>query len=790
MKFYEIPPILKNEIDDLESAIVRYRRGDLHPTKFRAIRVPFGVYEQRTKNTFMMRIRLTAGGITPDQLLTVAQIAKQYAKPMLHLTTRQELQIHDALLSDIPDMMRALLSANLSCRGGGGNTVRNVTASYDSGINPFEVFDVTPHAVALSSRLIAEPDSWNFPRKFKIAFSSTRKDNALAAFNDLGFIATINAGEKGFKVFTAGGFGCRPRTSKILHEFIPEKDVYRVTLGVKNLFLIHGNRKSKNSARLRFLWEELGEDKFRELYSKETKSVSNKPGLDLNPDEFTNSNKTTNLAPRFIKLKAFDLWKKRFVENQKQEGLGCVTVPIPLGDLSADDAIKLAEVLTHFGENVIRLTPTQNIHLRNIPHEFLGNIFEVVNEINTEAHLPKVYGNMVICAGADTCTTGVCMPRGVAPIIKKYLVGSHISDKLPDGFKMNISGCPNACGQHHVGDLGLYGRVARRNGRALPAYWITGGADRKPETRAFTEKCDWVPSKHLPEAVTDILEHYVSVKNEYADFIAYFKTIGKSEISTICKKYQLSIPDYKADHSFYFDWGASKEFTTTHMGHGECSAGIYDMIEVEMENIRKNIEKLSIPAMAYNKKRILWDIVFSGAGMLLITRGLDPHTESEIFDSFGSYFIDKGLVDTKFASLITCAAEKDYDGLLSYETLIREFGETIIKLYHAMDNTLRFPGEEVFPLHDKPLHVNEVQEQKEPLFKDLRGVACPMNFVKTKVELAKMAAGGRLKILLDDGEPIDNVPRSVISEGHSILEQKKTDGHWTVVIEKKQPNGL
>ena len=239
MKFYEIPENLEKEIDDLESSIKKFRNGELHPTKFRAQRVPFGVYEQRTQNTFMVRIRMTAGGITPVQLEKTALIAKKFAKSLLHITTRQELQIHDAKLGDLPSIMRELYDIGLSSRGGGGNTVRNIMASYDSGVNPNEFFDVTAHAVALSTLLIAQDDSWNFPRKFKISFSSTKKDNALAAFNDLGFIATIKDGQKGFKVYVAGGLGCRPRASKILHDFILEDKVHQVTLAVKNLFLLY-----------------------------------------------------------------------------------------------------------------------------------------------------------------------------------------------------------------------------------------------------------------------------------------------------------------------------------------------------------------------------------------------------------------------------------------------------------------------------------------------------------------------------------------------------------------------
>ncbi len=796
MKFYNIPVTLEKEINDLEVSIKKFRSGDLHPTKFRAQRVPFGVYEQRTENTFMARIRMTAGGITPDQLEKTAEIAKKYAKPLLHITTRQELQIHDARLEDLPGILRELYDIGLSSRGGGGNTVRNIMASFNSGINPNESFDVTAHAVALSSQLIAQEDSWNFPRKFKISFSSTKMDNALAAFNDLGFVATINDGKKGFKVFVAGGLGCRPRTSKILHDFILEDKVYQVTLAVKNLYLLYGNRKSKNSSRLRFLFEELGKEKFFNLYNQEFQKLNEIPRLALHHEQFINRNETSReLAPRFIDIEAFDLWKQRFVKDQSQEGLKSVLVPIALGDLSADDAIKLGGFLKNFGENVIRLTMTQNIVLRNIPLEYLGNVFELVNEINTESHLGSACANITICAGADTCTTGVCLPKGVVPVIKKYLDAASVFERLDKGFKINISGCPNSCGQHHIGDIGVFGRIARNKGKALPGYWITAGADRNPDSRSFTEKCGWVPARNLPEALTTILDHYISVKDQYPTFTAYFKSIGKAEIRTICKRFSSRVPYFENDKLFYFDWGAKKQFTTAFMGHGECSAGIYDMIEVEMKTIKNTIKKLSDPEFNHIQKQLLWDIVFSGANMLLITRAVDPENEAQTFEFFKHHFLNKDLVSKKYERLIDDAIKHNNEGLLDNQGLVIGFGETMIKLYHSMDNSLRFPGEEIFSgiatntNQSIKSGVNENSKNDlqahEALFKDLRGVACPMNFVKTKVELSKIASGDALKIFLDDGEPIDNVPRSVLGEGHKILKQEQTKEYWTVIIEKK-----
>jgi sulfite reductase (ferredoxin) len=243
------------------------------------------------------------------------------------------------------------------------------------------------------------------------------------------------------------------------------------------------------------------------------------------------------------------------------------------------------------------------------------------------------------------------------------------------------------------------------------------------------------------------------------------------------------IPDYATDESYYTDWGASEEFTTAHMGHGECSAGIYDMIEVAMNNIKESIDQKERITSGIDARELAKNLVSNAAGMLLITRGIDPATEQEMYLEYEKNFIDRGLVEEIFRPLVHAALANDSSFLADRIELAAELGRTMIQLYHSMDNRLRFSCETEVTA---TLPAEPEQHQRDPeIFKDLRGVACPMNFVKTKVELSRMQIGDHLKILLDDGEPIDNVPRSVITEGHEIISQERLVDHWQVVIEKK-----
>jgi len=788
MNFYQLPENLLAEIDSLETAISDFRKGQIHPIKFRALRVPFGVYEQRTQNTFMIRIRATAGGATPEQLIRVASLAREFGQPVIHLTTRQEMQLHDIKLDDTPTIMRKLVEVGLSCRGGGGNTIRNVMASFDSGINPSEEFDVTPHAIALSSHLLADDDSWRLPRKFKICFSSSAQDHTLAVFNDLGFIARTRQGQRGFQVWVAGGMGCRPRLARQLHDFISEDKVLQVYSAIKRLFYTHGNRKNKNANRLRFLWDELGEDQFLEIYQREFDQVESGSASSLELVEVENYGAVNNLTPLTFSSDRFKTWERRYVSAQKQPGLRTVQIPLNKGDLSADDAITLGHLMTSFGRNVLRFTTRQNIQLRNIPQDFLGNIFETVTQLDTLSAGPGIVGNLISCKGAKTCTAGICFSQDAAQAIQQTLTCADSALELPDGLNINISGCPNCCGQHFAGDLGFSGRVARNSGRTFPAYWIYGGASPNSTAPRFAERTDWVPARALPSAVQDILEKYSEHQTRYPLFADYFINGGRQEILNICKKYQLDMPSYDENSEYYTDWGTEEPFTTVHLEHGECSAGVFDMIEVEMDAIHANQQKVSVLTNRDELQSILWDIVYSAANMLLVTRGVDPQREEVVFSEYISHFFDTGLIPESYKDIVTAAQERNLNTLEQQKEKVCELGDIMIQLYHKMDNSMRFPGEDEivsttpteFPT---PVTVRTKRGQIDKA-KDFRGVACPMNFVKTKVELAGMSSTQVLEILLDDGEPIDNVPRSVISEGHTILSQEKTDNYWTVVIKK------
>jgi sulfite reductase (ferredoxin) len=688
--FYKIPEILSSELDELNSYIARFRSGEIDAAALKVRRVPFGCYEQRTDGSFMVRIRTTGGALTPLQLRRIAELSAQYGSAAIHVTTRQEFQIHDVALENVLLVMRELLLVGLATRGGGGNTVRNVLISPDAGVGVDEVFDPSPCAFALTSRLIAESDSWMLPRKYKIAFSNSAADSSYAEFNDLGFVAQIRDGQRGFRVFVAGGLGTKPEVGHLLHEFVSTDDVYLIATAIKRLFDAHGNRKNRHAARLRFLWKTLGEVRFRELYEEYLRQVraENPPALLL--EEVPNSSTIPNFAPELDDSPEFAQWKKSYVEAQSQQGLASVLVPIFLGNLKNEDAIKLADLLASFGDYVLRVSFGQNLRLRNIPENYLPNIFHLVREITALSNGPRLLGNSIACTGADTCKLGICLSKGALGAVAERLQNSDLNLNQIADFRLNLSGCPNTCGQHMLADLGFFGNVGRKEQQMFPAYMVVAGAEIGAGKGRLARQIDRVNAHDLPEFVEEVLKLWLVKKDSFSSFAAYVDSEGTQAIKSIADRFR-KIPEFSEDKSYYYDWGAKESFSLVGKGAGECSAGLFDLIEVDLKSARVLREEFR--AGESQGAETLYAISLRSARALLITRGIEAPTDAAVFENFRKHFIQSGLIGERFEPVIAAAQQKNDERLLQLEDEVFALLEAVESLYRGMDNSLRFAVE-------------------------------------------------------------------------------------------------
>ena len=794
LQFYKLPNTLREDMDKFFIEIKGYQTKEIPETKFKGLRVAHGIYEQRKFETYMVRIRCVGGAVTPAQLKQVGVLSRQWGSGEVHVTTRQDLQLHYVPLEHIPQVCDDLVAVGISPRGGGGNTVRNVLSSHDSGVLKDEVFDVLPYARALTSRMLDEPDSWNLPRKFKIAFCNQSSDNVRAAITCMGFFAKIKDQKKGFAVYCGGGMGSLPQLGNVLFDFVEEDKVYHIVKAMKIMFDKYGNRRNRNQAKLKFLWKKLGKDEFIKKFNKEYDKLIAIEGLSLVLPSLENEASVKDgYEPISVPVgqeKGFETWRERHVSEQKQEGLYQVCVPLKLGDLQAKETIIVAEEMENFGENSIRLSVNQNMYFRNIPEAYLPNLFVMLQKIDTLSNEMKMFSSMVACTGADTCKLGIALPRGVTPRIQERLKESSLDlDRLD--VKVHISGCPNTCGGHHSADIGFFGRVLRSQKDMLPGYNVLVGAIMEEGKSRFARKVGEVPAKRVPDFVKDCLTLYEKKHDKYSSFATYVDAEGEDEIKALCEKHS-ETPTFEEEPHFFYDWGSLERFSLLKGQKAECSAGMFDMIDIDVKNIKDETRTFEESENLEEKESCIQRILFLSARMLLVTRGIEVKEDKDVYRMFKQHFIRSHIVSEEYLSLIENGEKERVKDIYDRRDQVLEFAAVMQKLYKEMDDSLRFPAlEKTDALQQEGAltfaqeKIENAQGEAKEYFKDLRGVGCPINFVKVKLELAKMQSGDTLMVFLDEGEPIKNVPASVKLEGHNVISEEPQGDHWMVKIEKK-----
>ena len=823
---YRIPSTLNGDLDYTQSLIDQFKAGEIQAGQLKSNRVPMGIYEQRKNQHYMLRLRCAGGLVTPKQLAKIAFVGHQLSTSHLHVTTRQEIQIHNVDIEDAIPALKKLEKVGISSAGGGGNTVRNMMVDDRSGLTADEEFDAYPYVEELTSRLIAEKDSFTMPRKYKVAIDTSVATANYSYIADLGLQARIKDGQRGFRVLIAGSAASNAHTGWEVFDFLPEKDLYRAAKALKNWFHKYGNRRNRHKARMRYVFYKYGTEEAKRLYLEEFKELKKDGSIDFEAPALPLEHHKPNFPP----LKAptdFETWKRRYAHKQTnaeglKENLWYAYIPLRHGNNSTDFFAEVAEYLGNYGNDVIRFTKKEQIQVRNIPEEYLTNIYAFFKKLGVyQIDYPVVVTNLTCCTGADTCRLGICLPKGAIDGIAKQLLNSNLNlDAIPD-FELRMNGCTNICALATWGDLGFSGRVGRVGDDPYPAYTIWLPVKGKHE---IDLQQGYIAAKKIPAFVEDYLRDVIAEQANYADYYDYVAKRGVNIVKDLIAKYKEVAP-YSEEPDTFFDFGDDEKFSLIKYGKAECSAGLFDIIEIDQDTIRekrkevellmKNIPQgVSADLQADGKQatskieKLLHDIVFSENRMLLVTRGLDPRTDEDVYNGFEKEFIAAGIIPQKFKVLTDKA--RNNESLIEQKPLIDELADLLNDLYQNMDDSLQFklpaektPVEQVAEekTAEEKAPAEQVSEEKAPaekasaaeetetivpdVKKDFRGVMCPMNFVKTKIALTPMQSGQILEILLDDGAPIENVPGSVKNEGHTILSTEKVENYWKVLIKKK-----
>jgi len=613
----QMPPDLAREIDVFETEIELRKQGKLDEKLFAETRLRRGAYGQRYDNgqrydgqktqalnfpsgaltkgpntvwdaPGMLRIKIPFGGLNARQLEVMAELAEEYSDGIAHVTTRQDFQLHFIHIEDSPTIMRRLAAVNITTREACGNSVRNITACPFTGVCKTESFDVTPYANALMRFLLGHPDTMDFGRKFKIAFSGC-KDEACGLVNmhDLGGIAVTRVEngvtQRGFALYVGGGLGSVPHQAKLFDAFLPEGELLPITQAIARVYARLGEKKNRNRARIKFLVAQLGIEEFKRLVLEERQNLPPDPRWTAFLDDLHALDEQPLRPARPLgnepRSEAFDRWLKTNLRPQRQAGYVVVTVRLPLGDLTATQLRGLADLARRFTRETVRTTVEQNIVLRWVSEADLPELYAGLTALGLGEAGASTIVDVVSCPGTDTCKLGIASSRGLAAELSRRLAEQSFTlDEAVQNLHLKVSGCFNSCGQHHVADLGFYG-VSRHSGNyTVPHFQVVLGGQWTENAGAYGLAIGAVPAKRIPDAVARLTDRYVQTRQPGESFQAFIKRVGKVEMKKLLEDLT-RIPPHDEDPSYYTDWGDTREFTIGDMGEGECAGEVVSRID-------------------------------------------------------------------------------------------------------------------------------------------------------------------------------------------------------------------
>lgn len=768
-----LPRKIIDDIPSYKTNLTKFLAGELEDAFFRGVRVPWGFYSQRGGNLLMARLRVPNGILTPQQLHAIGSAANTWADGKLHITTRQDIQIHNLPPEHSIEIIESLKNVHISPRAGGGNTIRNITGCSLSGICPHEQREVYKVVWGLTEYLLARNDCYTMPRKIKIAFSGCETDCAGSGVNDLGFVAL----QDGFKVLCGGGMGAKSAVGKILHNTIAENEIVYVVQSIINLFNKHGNRKNKRHNRLRFLIQDLGWEEFVKRYHQELHSLKETNHIVLTTKDELPPLPSSPEKREESGDEPYAFFLKHHTQEQKQTGYSFIRLRIPLGEIDGDTLMALSQLGDVLPSIIFRTTQRQDLIISNVPHHTIKLIYEKVTSLFDLSAAPENHVDAVCCKGATTCNIGICNSVGLASALLKELQSLPLDPDTLKDVTININGCPNACGQHPIGLISFSGMVKKVHNRSVPFYRIYLGGKTDAEKTQLAEPQGTVPARSVPHLTADFIAALHNSNNQ--NVYDYVCTAGKEFMKHLLEKYAC-IPPYEEDSSYYTDYGKTNDFSLEGLTQGECGSGVIDMIESDVHSAEYHLVQAREKGFALSE--VGHAMLFS-CRALLVVMGVDPKDDSQTIDAFIEKFVTPRIAAPTFANLREV-----------YESVRDQMGEQeraygyaeklyaeVKEIYSLMDSSFHFPVRYKEP---SPREEPASDETAVEVY-DLRGTACPLNYVKAKLKLETLQTGDLLQLYLDEGEALDNVPKSLHRDGHEIVSTEKAEGFYKVTVKKR-----
>lgn len=585
-------PVVEKDIIDLERKIRAFREGNLPEERFRSLRLARGVYGQRQPGVQMVRIKLPYGKVSSRQLRRIAEVSDTYSNGKLHITTRQDIQIHYVDLERTPELWAELERDQVTLREACGNTVRNVTASETAGIDPAEPFDVSPYAQAVFEYFLRNPIGQEMGRKFKVSFSATEADTGLSYMHDLGFIARLRNGERGFRVLLGGGLGAQPRHADLLYDFLPQQAIIPLMECVVRVFDQYGERKNRAKARLKFLLKDLGLEGFKALLEQQRQALPQQEFViehwkypQVRPSE------SAPVLPEVKDRAAYNAWLETNVIPQKQTGYKAIGVRVFLGNFSTDQARHLADLAERHGAGELRFSLRQNLLIPYVKEAWLPYFYEELSALGLAAPGYNTAADITACPGTDTCNLGIASSTGIASELERIIALEYPQYLFNPDVVIKISGCMNACGQHTMAHIGFQGMSVRTpDGRVAPALQVLlGGGNLGGGKGLFADKVVKIPSKRGPQALRIVLDDY-QAHGRQRPYHAYYQEQGQIYFYDLLKP--LTSVDNLAQEDF-IDWG-NREKYEKEIGVGECAGVVIDLVATLLFEAEEKLQEAAL----------------------------------------------------------------------------------------------------------------------------------------------------------------------------------------------------
>jgi sulfite reductase (ferredoxin) len=671
------------EIDNFEAQMALRKQGKLEERVFAEQRLRRGTYGQRYDNgrrhdgiaqqtlpyppitkgpdtmwdaPGMTRIKIPFGGLNPTQMKVLADLAEEYSDSICHITTRQDIQLHFIHIEDSPSIFRRLAAVGITTKEACGNSVRNVTACPIAGVCHTETFDVTPYAHATAFYLLGHPDTLDFGRKFKIAFSGCKHEACgLVSIHDLGGIAVkriVDGKEqRGFELYVGGGLGAVPHQAKLMFDFLPEEELLPMSRAIGRVFARLGEKKNRQKARLKFVVQKLGIEKFKELAVEERRTMPEDPSWRKFFDEIPRyreepRQQTVQLGvPN--KPDGYDEWAKTNVYHQRQAGYATVTITFPLGDCTAQQFRKLADLAHEYASDHARTTVEQNLIFRWVKEERVPALYAELKKLNFAQPGAGTIVDIVTCPGTDTCKLGISSSRGLAGELRERLLAkeSQLSEEIKR-LHIKISGCFNSCGQHHVADIGFYGNSRNVGGYTVPHFQVMIGGKWHDNGGTYGLAIGSIPSKAIPSVVNRLTERFVGERQPDEKFQQYCARIGKKALKEMIDDLS-KVPAHALDPSFYTDWGDPRAYTIGDMGEGECAGEVISLADFGFTAAESQAfeAQLSHEAGDYRKaEELAYGAMLLAAKTLVQLQWQDTPTDPDtIVNEFRNRFVETKL---------------------------------------------------------------------------------------------------------------------------------------------------